>query len=74
MDWIAFKDQLPDIGRLILYGNHRCVEFCRFSEDHEKAIKRKLAYKDVTHWSYVDLPPFVNSTPTSAEGFSSSLA
>jgi hypothetical protein len=59
MKWIAFKDELPEEDRLILYGNHRFVEVLIYSPNHERIKLGKLAYKDITHWCYIDPPPVV---------------
>ena len=59
MNWIAFKDELPEVGRLILYGNHRFVETALYNPDNKKIKDSKLNYKNVTHWCYVESPPIV---------------
>lgn len=60
MEWKSFKDEKPEIGKLILYGNHRFVDTMLYSPEH-KAMKEdaKLAYKNITHWYYIDPPPVV---------------
>ncbi len=57
MEWTAFKDELPEIGKLILFGNHRMVEICIYHPDHERIKLGQLEYKDITHWCYIDPPP-----------------
>ncbi len=60
MEWKAFKDELPSLGRLILFGNHRFVDVVRYDPDHPKIHEgRKINYKNVTHWCYIDSPPVV---------------
>lgn len=59
MNWIAFKDELPGIGRLILYGNHRFVETALYVPDDGKFKSGKMNYKNITHWCYVESPPLV---------------
>ena len=57
MQWIAFKDQIPELNRLILFGNHRMIELERYHPDHPRIKKGIIAYKDITHWCYVEPPP-----------------
>jgi len=59
MDWKAFKDELPEEGKLILYGNHRFVETALYNPEHPKIKSGKLNYANVTHWCYVESPPVV---------------
>lgn len=62
MKWIAFKDELPENGRMILYGNHRWVDnimYFRNANSQQKSMKNNIAYKDVTHWCYIESPPEV---------------
>ncbi len=60
MDWVAFKDQLPEKGRLILFGNHRWIEVCLYDPEYYKIQEAKLNYKNVTHWCYIEIPPEVD--------------
>ena len=59
MDWKEFKKELPKEGKLILFGNHRMVEIILFHPEHERYVKGKIAYKDITHWCYINPPPVV---------------
>jgi len=59
MKWISFKDELPKIDSLIIFGNHRMVEVCRYHPDQERIRIGMLHYKDITHWMYIDPPPVV---------------
>jgi hypothetical protein len=60
MEWKAFKDELPEIGKLILYGNHRMVDTMLYNPDHPRMREdAKLAYKNITHWCYIDPTPVV---------------
>jgi hypothetical protein len=59
MQWKAFKDELPEENRLILFGNHRFVEVCLYDGKHYKIQQSKLNYKNVTHWCYIESPPVV---------------
>lgn len=60
MHWIAFEDELPEIGKLILYGNHRIVDTMLYNPDHPRMKEDgKLAYKNITHWVYIVPPPVV---------------
>jgi hypothetical protein len=64
MEWIAFKDELPETGKLILYGNHRFVDTMLYTPDHPRMKEdAKLAYKCITHWCYIDSPPVVSGEP-----------
>jgi hypothetical protein len=56
-EWILFLDQLPQEGSLILFGNHRMVEVLIYHPEHDRIKKGELAYKDITHWCYIDPPP-----------------
>ncbi len=56
MKWKAFKDELPEEGRLILYGNYRFVKTMKYNPAHPD-LDEKIAYKPITHWLYIDLPP-----------------
>ncbi len=33
MQWKAFKDELPEEGRLILFGNHRYIEVEKYKTE-----------------------------------------
>jgi len=59
MDWKEFKQELPEEGRLILYGNHRWVEPLIYHPQHQRIKIGKLQYKDITHWCYIYPPPVV---------------
>jgi hypothetical protein len=59
MEWKAFKDELPEIGKLIVYGNHRFIETALYNPDHPRIKNGKMNYKNVTHWCYIDPPPVV---------------
>lgn len=59
MQWKAFKDELPEEGQMILYGNHRIVEFAIYTPINFNLNIRKMAYKPITHWCYIDHPPIV---------------
>ncbi len=60
MEWKAFKEETPEIGRLILYGNHRYVDTMLYNPEHDHMKSdAKLAYKNITHWCYIDSPPVV---------------
>jgi hypothetical protein len=56
-DWKLFKEELPEKGRYILYGNHRWVEPLIYHPEHEHITTGKLVYKDITHWCYLETPP-----------------
>lgn len=58
-EWISFKDEIPEVGRLILFGNHRMIEIALYHPEHPRIIKGMLAYKDITHYRYIDPPPEV---------------
>lgn len=59
MDWKAFADELPEKDRLILYGNHRHLDVMLYFPEHRHMQQdAKLAYKNITHWCYID-PPLV---------------
>lgn len=60
MEWKLFKDELPDPGRWIVYGNHRQIETAVFHKEEPRIKYQKLSYKDVTHWDYCDPPPRVD--------------
>lgn len=55
MIYTKFSDQLPDVGRTILCGNHRSV-FSRKFLDHWDWKSEKYCFLPITHWCYVDLP------------------
>lgn len=59
MEWKAFKDELPEVGSLIAYGNHRFIETGLYYPDDDVIVCRRLNYKNVTHWCYIDLPPVI---------------
>lgn len=58
-EWTLFAEKSPEDGRLILFGNHRMIEVMLYHPEHERIKKGKLAYKDLTHWCYVNPPPAV---------------
>jgi hypothetical protein len=58
MQWKAFKDEVPEEGRMILFGNHRIVESSRYDPVNFPSF-RKMAYKPITHWIYIELPPTI---------------
>ena len=60
MDWKEFKKELPEEGRLILFGNHRMVEVILFHPENARYVKGKIAYKDITHCCYINPPPVVD--------------
>lgn len=60
MEWIEFKNQIPEEGRLILYGNSRSIEVGLNRPDNERLRIGKMEYKDITHWKYIDPPPPVD--------------
>jgi len=83
-DWRSFKDELPELGSFIMFGNHRWVNTCVFYPENQTIATGKLHYKDITHWYYIDKPPVVdwdspwilkprNSTPKSEEVYPTSL-
>lgn len=57
MEWKAFKEELPEEGRLILYGNHRFVETALYNPDHPKIKQGKMSFLNITHWCYISSPP-----------------
>ena len=59
MNWIAFKDEVPEKGQRILYGNHRGVECALFYPENVDLQQKEILWKPVTHWCYIDLPPVV---------------
>jgi hypothetical protein len=64
MEWKAFKDEVPELDKLILYGNHRFVDTMRYQPTHPHLKEdAKLAYKNITHWCYIDSPPVVEEEP-----------
>ncbi|GEM_PF-6755992 len=60
MEWKSFAQEYPEVGRLILYGNHRYVDTMLYNPTH-KAMKEdaKIGYKNITYWCYIDPPPVV---------------
>lgn len=59
MEWKEFKNELPEVDRLILYGNNRWVEPTIYYQNHPKILQGKMHYKDITHWCYIDPPPSI---------------
>lgn len=58
MEWKEFDKELPEEGSLILYGNHRFVDTMLYNPSHPRLKEDgKVAYKNITHWCYVDHPP-----------------
>jgi hypothetical protein len=60
MQWKQFKDELPEEGRMILFGNYRIVESSQYQLINFNLKIRKMAYKPITHWIYIELPPFIS--------------
>ena len=57
MQWKAFKDEIPNEGRMVIIANHRMAEVIRFSIHHPLIKDNLLAFKPITHWEYLILPP-----------------
>jgi len=58
-EWKSFKEEKPEDGRMILYGNHRALDIGRWDDEDKRLAYVKKEYKDVTHWCYLDYPPMV---------------
>lgn len=59
LDWKPITET-PEIGRFILYGNYRFVEMGKYGQGTATDIKNKtMAFKPVTHWCYIDMPPVI---------------
>jgi hypothetical protein len=56
MQWKAFKNELPEEGRMILFGNHRLVQSIMYFSHSLDWKNREMAFKPTTHWAYIDLP------------------
>jgi hypothetical protein len=55
MQWKLFKDETPELGKLILFGNHRYCKTMIFTDTNQ--LEEKMCFIPVTHWCYIDMPP-----------------
>lgn len=58
--WKAFKEELPEIGDWILYGNSHWLDCAPYHPRHPGIDEGRVMYKDVTHWCYVEPIPKVD--------------
>lgn len=61
MKWNLFSEELPELGKLILYGNHRFVDTALYNPEHPRIKSGKMHFKDITHWCYIESPPEVKT-------------
>lgn len=58
MEWKLFEVEKPEIGRYILFGNHRSVESMKYNPNNGFDPEMQLLnYKPVFHWCYIEMPP-----------------